>query len=154
MIGRDGIDDTYDSATGPTRAVDSRVLDQIRAAIGSPADDPATERGAPIVVRAGSRGMVGQGFVELEDGGRMSVAGALPAELPLGYHRFLGDSGEHALIVAPERCHVPERAQGWGWATQLYAARSRQSWGIGDLGDLATVARWSAVSRSSRFAGK
>src|SRR6202165_5132583 len=35
----------------------------------------------------------------------------------------------------------PERT--WGWAIQLYALRSRDSWGIGDLGDLRRIARWS-----------
>jgi 4-alpha-glucanotransferase len=34
----------------------------------------------------------------------------------------------------------PERA--WGWAAQLYAARSNASWGIGDLMDLDRLARW------------
>ena len=35
----------------------------------------------------------------------------------------------------------PERT--WGWAVQLYALRSRDSWGIGDLGDLGRFGRWS-----------
>lgn len=35
----------------------------------------------------------------------------------------------------------PERA--WGWAVQLYALRSRDSWGIGDLADLRRFGRWS-----------
>src|SRR5260370_5839644 len=35
----------------------------------------------------------------------------------------------------------PERT--WGWAIQLYALRSRDSWGVGDLGDLRRFARWS-----------
>jgi 4-alpha-glucanotransferase len=30
----------------------------------------------------------------------------------------------------------------WGFAAQLYAARSRASWGIGDLADLGRLARW------------
>ena len=36
---------------------------------------------------------------------------------------------------------APERA--WGWAIQLYALRSRDSWGVGDLADLRRFARWS-----------
>ena len=35
----------------------------------------------------------------------------------------------------------PERT--WGWAIQLYALRSRDSWGIGDMADLRRFARWS-----------
>src|SRR6266849_3334238 len=34
----------------------------------------------------------------------------------------------------------PDRA--WGWAVQVYAARSNESWGIGDLADLRRLARW------------
>ncbi|MBV9101084.1 MAG: 4-alpha-glucanotransferase [Candidatus Dormibacteraeota bacterium] len=41
------------------------------------------------------------------------------------------------------RCHpAPER--GWGWAAQLYALRSRRSWGMGDLDDLAALGRWAS----------
>src|SRR6202165_2462100 len=36
---------------------------------------------------------------------------------------------------------APDRA--WGWAIQLYALRSRDSWGIGDLADLRRFGRWS-----------
>src|SRR4029077_15896377 len=36
----------------------------------------------------------------------------------------------HELQLANDRCaEAPERA--WGWAIQLYALRSRDSWGIG-----------------------
>src|SRR6195256_4881812 len=35
----------------------------------------------------------------------------------------------------------PERA--WGWAIQLYALRSRESWGVGDMADLRRFGRWS-----------
>ena len=35
---------------------------------------------------------------------------------------------------------APERA--WGWAVQLYALRSRGSWGVGDFGDLRQFGRW------------
>ena len=43
--------------------------------------------------------------------------------------------------VLDGRCSPPpERA--WGWAIQLYAARSKDSWGIGDLADLRRFGRW------------
>src|SRR4051794_22516444 len=41
----------------------------------------------------------------------------------------------------PPRCPLPS-GRAWGWAAQLYAARSTGSWGIGDLMDLDRLARW------------
>ena len=47
-----------------------------------------------------------------------------------------------------DRCEeAPERA--WGWAIQLYALRSSDSWGIGDLADLRRFARWSRAAGAS-----
>ena len=42
---------------------------------------------------------------------------------------------------------APKRA--WGWAVQLYALRSRDSWGVGDLADLRRFARWSREAGAS-----
>nr|MBA2530470.1 4-alpha-glucanotransferase [Euzebyales bacterium] len=71
----------------------------------------------------------------------------LPAGLPTGDHRLRRetprDTAEAALIVAPARCPMPLTRPGWGWMVQLYAARSRRSWGMGDYADLATLATWS-----------
>jgi 4-alpha-glucanotransferase len=39
----------------------------------------------------------------------------------------------------------------WGFALQLYALRSRRSWGHGDLGDLAGLAAWSARELGAGF---
>ena len=39
----------------------------------------------------------------------------------------------------------------WGFTVQLYAVRSRRSWGHGDLHDLADLARWSARSLGADF---
>ena len=45
-------------------------------------------------------------------------------------------------------CHsAPERT--WGWAVQLYALRSRDSWGVGDFADLRRFARWSRRAGAS-----
>jgi (1->4)-alpha-D-glucan 1-alpha-D-glucosylmutase len=73
----------------------------------------------------------------------------LPAP-PAGYHRLelLGATGEIEtcrLVMAPAACHVPPGMgvgrRVWGLSAQLYALRSRRSWGIGDLGDLPALAR-------------
>ncbi len=73
----------------------------------------------------------------------------LPAELPLGYHRLAisaaGIAAEIGLIVAPPRCWLPPQlepgARSWGLTCQLYGLRSARNWGIGDLTDLAELAR-------------
>lgn len=83
------------------------------------------------------------GVVVLEDGGELPVGdGRLPDDLPLGYHHLVPDDGPpRRLVVCPGRC--PEAlGSRWGWAAQLYAARSRDSWGIGDLADLRRLTSW------------
>jgi 4-alpha-glucanotransferase len=83
------------------------------------------------------------GVVVLEDGGELPVVdGRLPAEPPLGYHRLVVDDGpERRLVVCPGRCPEPVGSR-WGWAAQLYAVRSADSWGIGDLADLRRLTSW------------
>jgi 4-alpha-glucanotransferase len=77
----------------------------------------------------------------LETGQERPLPAELPGDLPPGWHRVEGRTGATTLVVAPGRCHLPAGLEGggrsWGWAAQLYAVRSRASWGIGDLGDLA-----------------
>ena len=36
---------------------------------------------------------------------------------------------------------MPDVPRTWGWMLQLYALRSAESWGMGDFGDLAEMAR-------------
>jgi 4-alpha-glucanotransferase len=80
---------------------------------------------------------------------------ALPDDLPTGYHTLRARSGDPSndgrsetglVVVAPERLELPDALahQVWGLMTQLYSVRSRDSWGVGDFGDLATLARWGA----------
>jgi len=75
---------------------------------------------------------------------------AVPAGIPLGWHRLTVETasrhGQSWLVVTPDRLELPAAAgsgQVWGFLTQLYATRSRGSWGIGDLADLAALAAWS-----------
>jgi 4-alpha-glucanotransferase len=109
--------------------------------------------------------------VELEDGGvrliapvdrwvePRTVAGVLtgeatvelPGDLPLGWHvlRVETDGGPSSttLVVTPQRLELPKAVQRdrvWGVMTQLYSVRSRRSWGIGDLADLADLGAWAA----------
>ncbi|OBG35990.1 4-alpha-glucanotransferase [Mycobacterium sp. E3198] len=83
---------------------------------------------------------------------------ALPAHLPLGYHRVHLRSGESetstALIVTPDWLGLPEQLgarRAWGLAAQLYSVRSSQSWGVGDLTDLTDLAVWSASRHGADY---
>ncbi|MFD7263849.1 4-alpha-glucanotransferase [Streptomyces sp. NPDC059874] len=81
--------------------------------------------------------------------------GSLPGGLPLGVHRIAvtlpdGRGAAATLIVAPERAPAaPERAH--GLLVQLYSLLSERSWGMGDLGDLAELARWAGRTHGAGF---
>ncbi|MEV7646739.1 4-alpha-glucanotransferase [Arthrobacter sp. NPDC089319] len=51
-----------------------------------------------------------------------------------------------ALVVTPQRLTTADRLhRTWGLMAQLYSVRSRSSWGIGDLDDLAVLAETAAA---------
>lgn len=82
----------------------------------------------------------------------------LPADLPLGYHLLhlqVDSSDVHTtVIVSPSSLGSPPRlgsGRSWGLAAQLYSARSRNSWGVGDLTDLTDLAVWSAACHGAGF---
>lgn len=78
----------------------------------------------------------------------------VPTHLPLGWHTIHatlhdreGRPTETAcpLVVTPDRLTLPtamQHGRTWGLMAQLYATRSRASWGLGDLHDLAALAGW------------
>ena len=87
------------------------------------------------------------GDIQSEDNGDLFIE--LPDDLPMGYHTLHakvinanGETAQHAdvtLIAAPARIPLPEsvkQKQRWGFMTQMYSVRSKDSWGIGDYGDL------------------
>ena len=67
---------------------------------------------------------------------------------------FARGGDETLLIVSPGRCFLPDDLRTWGFAAQLYAARSRDSWGIGDLADLARLGRWTREPGRRRADGQ
>ena len=82
----------------------------------------------------------------------------LPSDLPLGYHRLHLRSGsaesDTMLIVTPSWLGLPDRMgarRAWGLATQLYSVRSRGSWGVGDLTDLADLAVWAGSRHGADY---
>ncbi|WP_142848067.1 4-alpha-glucanotransferase [Telmatospirillum sp. J64-1] len=97
--------------------------------------------------------------VRLEEGGEESGEDDLSdrldieAALPCGYHLLVvewpGDQAEMPLIVAPERCWLPDGfAEGkqrlWGISAQLYLLRAATAWGIGDFTELKTLVELAA----------
>jgi 4-alpha-glucanotransferase len=81
----------------------------------------------------------------------------VPADLPLGWHRVVAqsESAEAAttIVVAPHHLE-PGTITGprqWGFMTQVYAMRSHESWGLGDLHDLKTLAAWSGRELGAGF---
>jgi 4-alpha-glucanotransferase len=106
---------------------------------------PATDR--PIVAEPGTTAPALAGRVVCADGTETVLTGGLPSDFPLGYHRLHTTDGERLLVVCPSACRLPDR--GWGWAAQLYSARTERSWGIGDLADLADLADRAAADGAS-----
>ena len=133
-----GIEPSFEDAYGHRRRVPRSTIEALRSSMG----DAVGDGDGPLVIRAGTSPDVGPATLLLEDGSEIHIDSRLPPDVPLGYHDLIGSAGRRRLIVSPGRCHLPRRRE-WGWAVQLYAARSRRSWGMGDLGDLATLARWS-----------
>lgn len=134
-----GIVSRYLDAHDVEQTVAPDSIEGLRTLIGRPPAD--LEQTAPIVARPGDDLGLGSVDIACEDGVDRAVGGALPDDFPLGYHR-LPDG--RRLIVSPGRCSLPTAGRAWGWTLQLYAARSRRSWGIGDLADLRALTEWSA----------
>jgi 4-alpha-glucanotransferase len=139
-----GIAEGYHDAFGEWRVPSPATREALLRAMGAEGDAPPP---APVIVRSpGQRIEIPEpARLVLEDGAVLDFDGTLPADIPPGYHelRPRDDGPPIRLIVSPGRCPVPAQ-HAWGWAAQLYATRSSQSWGIGDLADLRRLGRWAA----------
>ena len=144
-----GIVPAYEDAFGRWTEVSPAVRDELVAAMGGdPGADGPPADDAVLVVQVGDTREVPDAVeVVREDGEVVALDGArLPGDLPCGYHdlRLRGTDVTRRLIVSPGRAHLPGPAVTWGWAAQVYALWSPESWGVGDLADLRTLAAWSA----------
>lgn len=137
-----GVAPGYHDYGGLWHDAPEETLAEIREVLGARGEEPPPPRA--VTVRTDHPlPAIGRGMVVTEDGGEIRVSGALPPDIPLGYHHFQPEGAPpHPLIVSPGRVPLPSGRQ-WGFAAQLYAVRSSRSWGIGDLADLRELNRWS-----------
>jgi 4-alpha-glucanotransferase len=140
--------DDYDDADGSRRQAPAATLDAVLHAMGADREAPSADSPVWCVRPEAGATVDDPTALTTEDGAvvRLEAGQQLPPDLPLGYHTLdeLEGHGRRTLVVSPGSCVLPGNAPTWGWAVQLYAARSRRSWGMGDLGDLAELGRWSA----------
>jgi 4-alpha-glucanotransferase len=136
------IEPGYRDRHGIWRTPSPETIDALRAVLDV---DDGEETAATVVARVGeARDLPGTVEVVTEEGETIAAPGRLPPGLTPGYHTLVDSSGAAArLILSPGTCHLPA-GRSWGWAIQLYALRSRASWGMGDLADLRRFGRWSA----------
>ncbi len=141
-----GVQERWQDASRRWHEVSPETVSLVLAAMGADGDGPPPP---PCTLFAGPGRRVqldGPAELTTEDGAVWTVDGALPVDLPFGYHCLtsLDDGRRTPLVVSPGRCPLPATAPAWGWAVQLYAVRSQSSWGMGDLADLGQLGRWSA----------
>jgi 4-alpha-glucanotransferase len=141
-----GIEPGYRAAGGAWISAAPGSLRRVRRALSERENAEATYHDVWVIEAGDTRPVREPSELRHEDGEVRQVSSYLPRDLPLGYHELVGlETGERTrVIVSPGQCFFPEDLFTWGFAVQLYAVRSRKSWGIGDLSDLRTVARWSA----------
>jgi 4-alpha-glucanotransferase len=149
-----GISEGYHDYKGDWCELPGETLAAIREAMGAGDAPPGLQpHDNPVITlrpgeAPGEATAGGPWQLHTEDGAAVDLddGAPLPPDLPLGYHRLVhrDDGRSRLLVVSPGRCHLPSDLRTWGWAAQLYATRSTQSWGIGDLADLRRLAEWSA----------
>lgn len=144
-----GISSSYRDSSGKVHHTQPETREGLLRAMGVTADASSAAIGPEIRVIGPQETMTidSPGELLLEDGTTLDVRDSLPPDLPPGYHDLhTANRTEPAWIIKrPDGCSLDPGLRIWGWAVQLYAARSSRSWGIGDLADLQHLGRWSAT---------
>ncbi len=141
-----GVQERWADAHGQWHDVSPETVDKVLGAMGTDGDG-SPPPGPTVFVRPGRPvSLDGAADLTLENGEVVRIEGPLPADLPFGYHSLvrLDDGRRTDMVVSPGKCPLPAQTPAWGWAVQLYAMRSGESWGMGDLGDLRRLGRWAA----------
>lgn len=135
-----------EESLSPERASGSTVGDDPRHDFGRSRSSAASV-GATTSERA-ARAVIHEGVARVDEDGWLTIA-LVPPPTPGYYHASVELSASarrvearQRLIIAPDRCVVPARP-GYGIIANLYSVRGARSWGVGDLTDLADLARWS-----------
>lgn len=139
-----GVQERWQDAQGGWHDVGPETVAAVLEGMGTDGEG-SPPAGPTLFVRPGRQPPLdGPADLVTEGGETLRIEGALPADLPFGYHTLvrLDDGRCTDVVVSPGRCPLPAQAPSWGWAVQLYAARSRESWGMGDLADLRRLGRW------------
>ena len=154
-----GVATWYQDARRRRVDVEPDVVRWVLGLLGVSADTPAQVKDAlaatrqprlpsTMVLRQGqSQEIRGRAVLTDEHGAELPVRGALPSDLVPGWYWLTRGERRTTVLVAPPT--LPEPPHTWGWMLQLYALRSAQSWGIGDLADLREFIAWTAAAHGS-----
>jgi len=142
MLAPHGVAEGYVSATGRYERTKTATLRLVGAHF---ADSGNQVAGDPIICTPGRYHPGLHGTMIMAGGHTYRAVGYVHE---VGYHVLYANDGlRHLVICAPDQFHTPHRS--WGWQVQLYAARTSDSWGIGDFRDLALICRLAAAQGAS-----
>ncbi|MHA4813893.1 4-alpha-glucanotransferase [Streptomyces aculeolatus] len=167
-----GVAVSYERTPGRALKVPEETLVAVLAALGVDASGPAAVAAALAAYEKAERDRILPATLTPPPGTRLDP-GPLPpgtetalagedgaaldprAPIPLGVHTLAatapdGRTATATVIAAPARLPQPRR-RGAGLALRLPALLSARSWGMGDLGDLAELAAWSARTHGMDF---
>jgi 4-alpha-glucanotransferase len=107
----------------------------------------ATPPGTVVLSRGQRRKVSKPAVLTAEDGTELPITDATPPNLAPGWYTLSSGDQHTTVLVAPPA--LPEPPRTWGWMLQLYALRSKSSWGLGDLGDLRAFIAWTATTHGA-----
>jgi 4-alpha-glucanotransferase len=151
-----GVATWYRDARRQRVDVDAQVVRRVLGLLGVSTDNPAEVSDAlaatraptlpgTVVLRSGQRRDISEpGVLADEQGTELPVTDEIPPDLAPGWYSLTSGDQHTTVLVAPPA--LPEPPRTWGWMLQLYALRSANSWGLGDLGDLREFITWTATT--------